>query len=110
MKSGQTLWDELVLHYDRGVKQVAETNATWARMKSYVDPERFQLTADFLLIQQEDAQIWRDASIAYFQSLSALPLPAGVAPPQHSLDYYKAQHLPFAPGSPGKTAAPFKND
>ena len=110
MKSGQTLWDELVLHYDRGVKQVAEMNATWARMKSYVDPERFQLTADFLLIQQEDAQIWRDASIAYFQSLSALPLPAGVAPPQHSLDYYKAQHLPFAPGSPGKTAAPFKND
>jgi len=72
MKSGRTLWDELVLHYARGVDEVGAMNATWARMKPHVDPERFQITADFLHIQEQDAQIWRDASIAYFQSLSAL--------------------------------------
>ena len=107
---GQTLWDELVLHYARGVDEVGAMNATWARMKPHVDPERFQITADFLHIQEQDAQIWRDASIAYFQSLSALPLPAGIAPPLHTLDYYKALSLPLAPGSPGKTAAPFRSD
>jgi hypothetical protein len=37
-----------------------------------------------------EAQWWRDASIAYFQTFSGLPLPAGEAPPAHSLDYYEA--------------------
>jgi alpha-glucuronidase len=110
MKSGRTLWDELVLHYAHGVENVGKMNESWAKLKPYVDAERFQLTADFLRRQQEDAKIWRDASIAYFQSLSGLPLPAGVASPEHTLDYYKALRQPFAPGSPGKTASPFRND
>jgi alpha-glucuronidase len=110
MKSGRTLWDELVLHYAHGVENVGKMNDCWAMMKPYVDAERFTLTADFLRQQEEDAKIWRDASIAYFQSLSGLPLPAGVTPPEHTLDYYKALRQPFAPGSPGKTASPFRND
>jgi alpha-glucuronidase len=110
MKSGRSLWDELVLHYAKGVEQVGEMRATWEKMRPYVDQERFEQTAAFLRIQEADAATWRDASIAYFQSLSGLPLPAGVAPPPHPLDYYKALSLPFAPGNPGKTAAPFRND
>ncbi len=110
MKSGRTLWDELCLHYAHGVDEVAQMNNVWARMKPYVDAERFQITADFLAMQLDNAKEWRDASIAYFQSLSGLPLPAGVPAPEHPLDYYKALRLPFAPGNPGKTAAPFRND
>jgi alpha-glucuronidase len=110
MKSGRTVWDELVQHYAHGVDQVDAMNATWAKMKPFVDAERFQITSDFLRIQAQDSRVWRDASIAYFQSLSGLPLPAGVAAPEHDLAWYKAQSLPFAPGNPGKTAAPFKND
>jgi len=110
MKSGDTLWDALVLHYAKGVENVTEMAATWARMKPYVDRDRFEQTAAFLRRQEADAATWRDASIAYFQSLSGLPLPAGVQPPPHPLDYYKAISLPFAPGNPGKTAAPFRND
>jgi len=110
MKSGRTLWNELVLHYAHGAENVDAMNATWAKTKPFVDPERFQITADFLRMQRNEARIWRDASIAYFQSLSGLPLPDGVAPPEHTLDYYKAISLPFAPGNPGKTAAPFRND
>jgi alpha-glucuronidase len=110
MASGHTLWDELVLHYARGVDHVADMQATWARMKPYVDEERFRITADFLAIQLGDAILWRDASIAYFQSISGLPLPAGVPAPAHELSYYKAIKLPFAPGNPGKTAAPFRGD
>jgi alpha-glucuronidase len=110
MASGRTLWDELTSRYARGVEQVAAMQATWARMKPYVDAERWQITADFLAMQHESAVIWRDASVAYYQSLSGRSLPQGVPQPAHPLDWYKAQRLPFAPGNPGNTASPFRED
>ena len=54
--------------------------------------------AAFLAIQEREAQWWRDACIAYFQSLSKRPLPAGYAPPPHPLAYYQAIDFPYAPG------------
>jgi alpha-glucuronidase len=110
MASGHTLWDELTLHYARGVELVAAMQGEWARLKPYVDAERWQLTADFLAMQHDSAVEWRDASIAYFQSLSGRPLPQGVPAPAHSLDWYKAQKEHFAPGDPGNTASPFRAD
>jgi alpha-glucuronidase len=110
MASGETLWNTLVSHYDSGVKEVGTMQTRWAALKPYVDEERFTITSDFLAMQKENAQLWRDASIAYFQSLSGLPLPNGVAPPPQPLSYYKALRLPFAPGSPGKTASPFREN
>jgi alpha-glucuronidase len=110
MASGRTLWDALALHYARGVENVKAMQTTWATMKPYVDAERWQITADFLAMQLDSAVEWRDASIAYFQSLSGRPLPQGVPAPAHELDWYKAKRLPFAPGNPGKTASPFRED
>jgi alpha-glucuronidase len=107
MKSGRTLWDELVMHYTQGLANVHEMAQGWARLKPYVDPQRFRITADFLDIQERDARLWRDASIAYFQSLSGLPLPAGMEPPQHDLAYYKALYFPYAPGQ-GSPLRPIK--
>lgn len=98
MRSGRPLWDELVLHYDRGVDTVRDMRATWTGLDGRVDPERHAQVAAFLAIQQDEAQWWRDASIAYFQSISGLQLPAGVAPPPHPLEYYKALEFPHAPG------------
>ena len=72
-------------------------------------PSASTQVAAFLAIQHRDAQLWRDASIAYFQSLSGLPLPAGYAAPEHTLDYYESLTFPYAPGNPGMTAAPFVN-
>ncbi len=97
-KSGRPLWDELVHRYDRGVDEVKKMRATWADLSPYVDAERHAQVAAFLAIQQDEAQWWRDASIAYWQSLNGLPLPAGHAPPAHSLDYYKSLEFPHAPG------------
>ena len=98
MKSGRTLWDELVTRYTHGVAQVQAMEAAWARLRPLVDAQRFELTSDFLRIQASDAKLWRDASIAYFQSISGLPLPAGVAPPEHDLAWYKSLYFPYAPG------------
>jgi alpha-glucuronidase len=97
MKSGRTLWEELIRHYDSGVAQVDAMNATWASLGQYVDQQRFADVSDFLRIQRDEAQWWRDASIAYWQSVNHLPLPAGEAPPAHSLDYYKSLDFPEAP-------------
>ena len=98
MRSGRTLWDELVLRYDRGVADVGEMRRTWASLRPYVDDQRFEDTATFLGIQEKEARWWRDASVAYFQSLSKRPLPEGSPSPEHSLEYYKSLSFPEAPG------------
>jgi alpha-glucuronidase len=98
MRSGRTLWDELLLSYDRGVADVGEMRRTWASLRPYVDPQRFEETATFLGIQEKEARWWRDASVAYFQSLSKRPLPEGSPAPEHSLEYYKSLSFPEAPG------------
>ena len=98
MQSGRPLWDELVHRYTRGVDTVAGMRETWAGLDGRIDAERHAQVAAFLAIQQQEAQWWRDASIAYFQTFSARPLPAGEAPPPHPLEYYKALEFPYAPG------------
>ena len=109
LASGRTLWDELVIHYSGGVEQVRQMRAAWMSLARFVDPQRFEQTAAFLAVQQTEAQWWRDATLAYFQSLSRRPLPAGYAPPVHTLQEYQSLSFPYAPGNPGWTAAPLRH-
>ncbi|MFS2112115.1 alpha-glucuronidase family glycosyl hydrolase [Sphingomonas sp. Sphisp140] len=97
-RSGRTLWDELVTRYDAGVGAVGRMQADWAGLRGKVDEPRWAEVRDFLAIQHAEATWWRDASIAYFQSISKRPLPAGHAAPAHDLDWYKAITNPYAPG------------
>ncbi|HWU56125.1 MAG TPA: alpha-glucuronidase family glycosyl hydrolase [Rhizomicrobium sp.] len=107
MKSGRTLWDELIVHYDTGIATVGEMRRTWAAMKPYVDDERWSQEAAFLAIQEKEAQWWRDACIAYFETFSHMPMPAGHAPPPHDLAYYQAIYFPYVPGAaPNKPRDP----
>ncbi len=99
MASGRTLWADLIAHYDAGVADVGAMRAGWATLRPYVDADRFAETESFLAIQQREAQWWRDASIAYFRSASKKPLPAGVAPPLHPLEYYESLRFPIRPGN-----------
>jgi len=98
MRSGRTLWNELVNRYDLGVEQVRGMRQSWRSLRGRVDDERFAEVDAFLGIQEQEAQWWRDASIAYFQNVLKRPLPAGTKPPAHSLDYYKALSFPYVPG------------
>jgi alpha-glucuronidase len=95
MRSGRTLWDELAMHYDAGVAAVARMNTSWAVMRPYVDRQRWRSVASDLGREQAEARWWRDASIAFFQSLSKLPLPPHSPPPAHPLAYYGALRPPF---------------
>jgi alpha-glucuronidase len=101
LASGNTLWDELVRHYSHGVDTVASMRKIWATLAPLIDAERAAQITAFLAIQEKEAQWWRDASIAYFQSVSRRPLPPGFAPPPHTLEYYEALCFPYAPGNPG---------
>lgn len=99
LRSGRTVWDELVIRYSRGVDAVRGMRRTWDGLAPRVDARRHAEVAAFLAIQEEEARWWRDACIAYFQSVSGRPLPAGYAPPAHDLAYYRAIDNRYAPGN-----------
>ena len=99
MRSGRTLWEELVGRYDRGVAQVAAMQGQWAALSGQVDAQRHAEVAQFLTIQREEAQWWRDACVAYFGAVSGRALPQGVVPPGHPLAWYEAVRTPYAPGN-----------
>ncbi|PHR91845.1 MAG: alpha-glucuronidase [Robiginitomaculum sp.] len=98
MKSGETLWDTLVREYTHGVSEITEMRAIWAKQEAYIDAERFAEVSALLLKQEREAQWWRDASIAYFQTISKRPLPADVTPPPLSLEEYKKINWPHLIG------------
>ncbi len=93
LSSGRTLWDELCLHYDKGIGQVEAFQQTWEGLKPYVVPALFQEVQTKLDIQKHDAQWWRDACIGHFQEFSGLPLPAEVRPLGVPVDSLKRRVL-----------------
>ncbi|MBB4614076.1 alpha-glucuronidase [Novosphingobium taihuense] len=100
MADGRTLWEALARRYDRGVAEVMAMRRDWATLKGRVDPERWAKADTYLAIQTREAKWWRDSSLAYWTSLNGLPLPQGMAAPEHDLAWYKAQHFTHVPGAP----------
>ncbi|MCP9237605.1 alpha-glucuronidase family glycosyl hydrolase [Lewinella sp. JB7] len=98
MPDGTTLWNSLARRYEAGVAGVRWMAEEWAGMAGSIDPVRHREVTQYLRIQLREAEWWRDASLAYFQSLNGLPLPVGVPEPPHSVDYYKSLDYPYAPG------------
>lgn len=98
MKSGRTLWDELCHRYYEGVDSVKWMQQTWQSLKGKIDEERFQQVEALLKLQYEEASIWRDACVLYFQAFSKRPIPLNLPMPQHSLEYYMNLSYPYAPG------------
>jgi alpha-glucuronidase len=98
MQSGKTLWDELCDKYYAGVDQVKAMQQLWNEQAGKVDNERFNQVKMLLDVQYDEAVIWRDACVLYFQTFSKKPIPAGLPKPANSLDFYMNLNYPFAPG------------
>jgi alpha-glucuronidase len=94
LRSGETLWDGLVGRYDRGIREVEAMQKTWASLRPFVDAERFQETTAKLALQRREAQWWRDASIAFFETYSRRSVPAGHAEPPHPASFYETVTSP----------------
>jgi alpha-glucuronidase len=99
MPSGRTLWAELLDRYDIGVASAKNLQARWMALRPLIDARRHDEVAQRLARQVQNATLWRDACIAYFQSVSGLPLPPGVRPPAFPLEHYRALRYPYAPGN-----------
>lgn len=95
MRSGRTLWDELCLHYDRGVQQVRLFQKYWDKVEKYIDEQRFKEVQSALKTQARDAVWWKDACLLYFRQYSGLPFPDEIERPIHELDELKKVHLPI---------------
>ena len=93
LRSGRTLWDELALHYQRGVDWMRATRKEWNALARVIDAERHAEVAKKLAIQERDAIWWRDAVLLYFQTFSKRPFPAGVEKPQKRLEEYQTTSL-----------------
>ncbi|MGB8375273.1 MAG: alpha-glucuronidase, partial [Salegentibacter sp.] len=86
MKSGFSLWDELCYHYQKGLDEVRQFQKTWDHAAPYVDQKPFVEVQHKLRAQAENAQVWKDACLLYFQQYSKMPIPRQVERPVHNLD------------------------
>lgn len=89
----QNLWQRLVWHYDRGVREANAFQQTWRSMQPYVDASRWQQQMQRFERQALDAIWWRDACLLYFQTFHGMALPDGAPAPQHTLDELMHFHL-----------------
>lgn len=99
MRSGRTLWDELVHKYYAGVDSVRAMQKTWSGLKNFIDEERFNHVSMLLSLQEEEAVWWRNACLLYFQTFSRKPIHTQYEKPDKTLEYYKSLKFPFAPGN-----------
>jgi alpha-glucuronidase len=86
LSSGRTLWEELCLHYDRGVRQVRHFRDVWKGMRRYVTASRYHEVLELLDRNARDAAWWRDACLQYFQEFSRRPYPPDIELPLVPLD------------------------
>lgn len=94
MRSGRSLWEELCYHYDAGVRQVRAFQVLWDKVQRYVDTSQFTLVQGKLRQQAQNAQLWKDACLLYFQRFSRMAIPADIERPVHALDQIIRDDMP----------------
>lgn len=93
LEDGQTLWEHLCRHYDRGVTEAQDFVRIWQQVRPYVDRRRYDKQLWRLQRQADDAQWWHDACLLYFQTFSRMPLPLGSLPTVFTLKELQAFRL-----------------
>ncbi len=98
VKSGNTLWNELVDRFYNGVSAVQKMQVTWNATQSNVDAERFKAVTELLKRQEQEAKWYRDGCVLYFQTFSKMPIPSKYEKPAHTLETYtNPQFIPMKP-------------
>jgi alpha-glucuronidase len=80
LRSGRTLWDELVAHYAHGADEARAFEERWAGLRGKVDAERHQAVLAKLHQQALEAGQWRDRIVAYFRARRDAPAASPVTP------------------------------
>ncbi|RRN78142.1 alpha-glucuronidase [Pseudoxanthomonas sp. SGD-10] len=98
LKNGESLWNGLVKKYYQGVEEVKQMQSAWDKLEGSVDAETHRSVKQLFSIQLDDAIMWRDACVLYFQQFSERSLPAGLEKPKHDLEYYQNLEFKYVPG------------
>ena len=70
MKDGNTLWEDLQMHYNRGVSEVEDFCRIWQQVKPEIDEQRWQEVDKRLQHQLENAREWRKVCLDYFRTFA----------------------------------------
>ena len=70
MKDGNTLWEDLQMHYNRGVNEVEDFCRIWRQVKPEIDEQRWQEVDKRLQHQLENAREWRKVCLDYFKTFA----------------------------------------
>lgn len=100
MADGATLWQAMCQAYQRGVDDVRWMRHCWSEARADVDALRFAHVDALLALQEREAKWWKDACLAYFQSINGLPFPDDIEPPPHDVEHYRALEQYYVPGIP----------
>ncbi|MDX2301806.1 MAG: alpha-glucuronidase family glycosyl hydrolase [Microscillaceae bacterium] len=98
MKSGNTLWKELCLKYEEGLRTVIQMEEAWNKLGTQIDTERYEQVRAFLKIQEKEAKWWKNSCLLYFQQFSKQTFPTEIEKPQGDIEKYMNQKFPHAPG------------
>jgi alpha-glucuronidase len=74
LKSGRTVWQELVRLYDAGVAGASRMEKEWLALGGKIDADRHRAVAAKLRRQAAEAAAWRAHILTYFQQFSKRPL------------------------------------
>jgi len=66
MKDGNTLWEDLQMHYNRGVGEVEDFLRIWHEAKPHIDAQRWKEVDDRMQHQIANAREWRRVCLDYF--------------------------------------------
>jgi alpha-glucuronidase len=69
MKSGRTLWEDLVRAYARGADEAKSLETRWTTLQGRVDEARYEAVLAKLRRQSADAAAWRDKCVRYFETV-----------------------------------------
>lgn len=95
MRSGRTLWNEIVYKYNEGVNQVEAMISAWESVKKNIDRDRHKRVTSLLKFQLEEAKWWRDGCLLFFDSYAGKGIPAEYPQPKYKLEYYKSIPFPY---------------
>ena len=61
----------------------------WNSIEGSIDGETFSKVKALMKVQEDEAIIWRNGCVLYFQTFSKMPIPATLEAPDKPLSYYK---------------------
>ena len=68
LKDGNTLWEDIQMHYNRGVSEVEDFCRIWQEAKPSIDEQRWKEVDERMQHQLENAREWRKVCLDYFGS------------------------------------------